>query len=350
MAWVPSSPWPEFWWARRCSFWPGDGCACGHGSPASTMDRCCWRSSPRQVGSRGLPSQGRPSWRRFAFSVGTASGGQRSASRGAPGPLRRVGHRRRRQWRPALVRPSRAVPPRELGRWARAAVPPLSEPPHQPPHQRPLAPDRLPPRRSRPRWAGCRSTIRPRARPPTETVNAQYVVCAGRRPVEHRDQPVGRGPPLARDRGRESGRPRRPDEPPRAWHAATDPGVVSRRRHSFPTRSPSPRRIVVEKGDTLSGLAAEHLDAAARWPEIKQANESLVDDPDHIEVGWRLRLPQGSPSNGAGHPGMLSAAAAQSASRPPGRDGGRRGFARRRGGCAGQCSRRRRASRAGLHT
>lgn len=149
-----------------------------------------------------------------------------------------------------------------------------------------------------------------------ETVNAEYVVCAGDDLWSIAISQLGEG-----RRWREIA-----DANPDALADPTShlaPGTrllipASSRGGGTPsTRSPSPRRIVVEKGDTLSGLAAEHLDAAARWPEIARANESLVDDPDHIEVGWRLRLPQGSPSNGAGHPGMLSAAAAQSASRPP---------------------------------
>jgi hypothetical protein len=52
-----------------------------------------------------------------------------------------------------------------------------------------------------------------------------------------------------------------------------------------------PARVTVERGDTLSGLALEHLGAAGRWPRIVAANRDLIDDPDHIEVGWRLAVP-----------------------------------------------------------
>lgn len=58
-----------------------------------------------------------------------------------------------------------------------------------------------------------------------------------------------------------------------------------------PGTSAPPRRVVVEAGDTLSELAEEHLGKASRWPRIQAANRSLIDDPDHIEVGWRLRIP-----------------------------------------------------------
>ncbi len=50
-------------------------------------------------------------------------------------------------------------------------------------------------------------------------------------------------------------------------------------------------QIVVERGDTLSELALEHLGEASRWPRIAAANRDLIDDPDHIEVGWRLTIP-----------------------------------------------------------
>ena len=52
-----------------------------------------------------------------------------------------------------------------------------------------------------------------------------------------------------------------------------------------------PRTVTVRRGDTLSGLALEHLGAAARWPRIAAANPELVTDPDHIEVGWQLVIP-----------------------------------------------------------
>lgn len=54
------------------------------------------------------------------------------------------------------------------------------------------------------------------------------------------------------------------------------------------TRHPS--RVTVVRGDTLSELAQEHLGKASRWPRIAQAN-AIITDPDHIEVGWKLRIP-----------------------------------------------------------
>ena len=56
--------------------------------------------------------------------------------------------------------------------------------------------------------------------------------------------------------------------------------------------------VVVEKGDTLSALAQEHLDDAAQWPTIYRASHDIdqpggrhLSDPDLIYPGWRLDIP-----------------------------------------------------------
>lgn len=48
--------------------------------------------------------------------------------------------------------------------------------------------------------------------------------------------------------------------------------------------------VTVRKGDTLSELALEHLGKGSKWPKIARLNPDIA-DPDHIEVGWRLRMP-----------------------------------------------------------
>lgn len=58
------------------------------------------------------------------------------------------------------------------------------------------------------------------------------------------------------------------------------------------------QEVVVQTGDTLSGLAAEHLGEATRWPEIYETSTGIVQpdgrsltDPDLIYPGWSLDLP-----------------------------------------------------------
>lgn len=57
-------------------------------------------------------------------------------------------------------------------------------------------------------------------------------------------------------------------------------------------RIPEPAiSITVERGDTLSALAREHLGDARRWPQIHRENAERIQDPDLIRPGWVLKLP-----------------------------------------------------------
>lgn len=64
-------------------------------------------------------------------------------------------------------------------------------------------------------------------------------------------------------------------------------------------RTAAPSGVVVASGDTLAGLAAEHLGAAERWPEIAAANPQTITNPDVIEPGWVLRMPGAEPQAAA---------------------------------------------------
>ncbi|GAA2642438.1 LysM peptidoglycan-binding domain-containing protein [Paractinoplanes durhamensis] len=52
-----------------------------------------------------------------------------------------------------------------------------------------------------------------------------------------------------------------------------------------------PRLYTVQRGDTLSGIAAARLGAAARWPEIFALNRAILTNPDRIIPGQVLILP-----------------------------------------------------------
>jgi nucleoid-associated protein YgaU len=52
----------------------------------------------------------------------------------------------------------------------------------------------------------------------------------------------------------------------------------------------------VQRGDTLSGIAAEQLGDADRWPEIFALNRDIIDDPNKIRPGQELTLPDETPS------------------------------------------------------
>ncbi|WP_447645194.1 LysM peptidoglycan-binding domain-containing protein [Nocardioides zeae] len=69
---------------------------------------------------------------------------------------------------------------------------------------------------------------------------------------------------------------------------------------SVPSPSTGAQTHVVAPGDTLSDIAAAHFGDAARYPELYDATRHTVQpggarltDPDHIEPGWTITLPDG---------------------------------------------------------
>lgn len=61
--------------------------------------------------------------------------------------------------------------------------------------------------------------------------------------------------------------------------------------------------VTVERGQSLSSIADEHLGDADRWPEIAEASADIsqpggyhLEDPDQIDIGWTLRVPTDSPA------------------------------------------------------
>lgn len=77
-------------------------------------------------------------------------------------------------------------------------------------------------------------------------------------------------------------------------------GVEPARVHDQTTPEHDPPHVVVRSGDSLWTIAAEHLGGnpeyaavAAAWPLWYQANADLIGpDPDFIQPGLRLRVPQ----------------------------------------------------------
>lgn len=52
------------------------------------------------------------------------------------------------------------------------------------------------------------------------------------------------------------------------------------------------RTYTVKSGDTLSKIAKEFYGDASQWKKIHQANTDRIKDPDKIQVGWTLNIPQ----------------------------------------------------------
>ena len=61
---------------------------------------------------------------------------------------------------------------------------------------------------------------------------------------------------------------------------------------------PEPRFYVVQKGDTLSKIAKQFFGNTTDWRRIYEANRDRIKDPDMIQPGWKLTIPEDSGDKG----------------------------------------------------
>jgi nucleoid-associated protein YgaU len=54
---------------------------------------------------------------------------------------------------------------------------------------------------------------------------------------------------------------------------------------------PTVRMYVVQSGDSLSKISKKFYGDANKWKQIFEANRDVVKNPDMIQPGWRLRIP-----------------------------------------------------------
>jgi nucleoid-associated protein YgaU len=57
--------------------------------------------------------------------------------------------------------------------------------------------------------------------------------------------------------------------------------------------APESEFVLVEEGDTLWGIAERAYGNGARYTEIFEANREVIEDPDLIFPGQKLRIPKG---------------------------------------------------------
>jgi nucleoid-associated protein YgaU len=69
------------------------------------------------------------------------------------------------------------------------------------------------------------------------------------------------------------------------------PGAATRPAQASTDVSEKYREYTVQKGDTLTRIAARELASAARWREIFELNRELLDEPEDLREGMKLRLP-----------------------------------------------------------
>ena len=75
--------------------------------------------------------------------------------------------------------------------------------------------------------------------------------------------------------------------------------VVSGSSSTAPTPSgqpsadePADRIYVVQGGDSLSKISKKFYGDANSWRRIYDANKDVVKNPDLIQPGWKLRIPE----------------------------------------------------------
>ncbi len=59
-----------------------------------------------------------------------------------------------------------------------------------------------------------------------------------------------------------------------------------------PPPAPEPKTYQLAKGDNLWNLAAEHLGDPYLWPLLYQANSDIIDNPDVMQIGLEITIPQ----------------------------------------------------------
>jgi nucleoid-associated protein YgaU len=61
--------------------------------------------------------------------------------------------------------------------------------------------------------------------------------------------------------------------------------------NSAESSAPTDRMYVVQSGDSLSKIAKKFYGNANSWKRIFDANKDVVKNPDLIQPGWMLRIP-----------------------------------------------------------
>jgi len=56
-------------------------------------------------------------------------------------------------------------------------------------------------------------------------------------------------------------------------------------------RAPEPVFYTIQKGDSLSKIAKEQYGDASKWKALFEANREVIEDPDPIYPGQRIRIP-----------------------------------------------------------
>lgn len=75
--------------------------------------------------------------------------------------------------------------------------------------------------------------------------------------------------------------------------AASEDAGEEQQDSAFESSSDS-QFYTIESGDTLWGIAAKFLGNGSKYPEIFEANREVIEDPDKIFPGQKIRIPSSS--------------------------------------------------------
>ncbi len=92
-------------------------------------------------------------------------------------------------------------------------------------------------------------------------------------------------------------------------------GPVTSLTQPVPGGSAGVRTYTIKDYDTLSEIAAREMGQASSWPELYDANQKVLRDPDHLPVGQVIRIPDAR-AQLAASPAAAAAPAAAPAKRP----------------------------------
>jgi nucleoid-associated protein YgaU len=59
-----------------------------------------------------------------------------------------------------------------------------------------------------------------------------------------------------------------------------------------PTGAATGRMYIVQPGDSLSKIAKKFYGKANAWNRIFEANKDVIKNPDLIQPGWKLQIPE----------------------------------------------------------
>ena len=80
-------------------------------------------------------------------------------------------------------------------------------------------------------------------------------------------------------------------ESPAASAAPSESAETPSAAEGATTASEGTQFYVIQRGDTLSGIAKQFYGNAMKYPKLFEANREVIEDPDKIYPGQKIRIP-----------------------------------------------------------